>query len=147
MALPDIDVWNRVPSLPTSKVTIGTFDVNRIPIEFHPYTSDETQSNTVSGTYQEIKNSHFVKHGSVVSPGTIRVACELKTTAGSYQMQIIVGSGTALTFSGTESAYKLRYGDYGLGAAATGVVETRVKLRNIGAGTSFNRLYDNYLRY
>lgn len=75
------------------------------------------------------------------------MACELKTTAGSYQMQIIVSSGTAMTFSGTESAYKLRYGDYGLGGVAVGVVETRAKLRNIGAGTSYNRLYDVYLKY
>jgi hypothetical protein len=116
-------------------------------VKFHPYIGDETQFETVSATYQDIKNFHFVKHGSVVSPGTIRVACELKTTAGSYQMQIIVGGATALTFSGTESAYKLRYGDYGLGAAATGVVEVRAKLRNIGAGTTYNQLYDAYLRY
>jgi hypothetical protein len=142
-----------IPILPASDPTADNEAARKAYVDaqsgvkFHPYIGDETQLETVSATYQELKNFRFVKHGSVVSPGTIRMACELKTTAGSYQVQVIVGGATAMTFSGKHTAYTLRYADYGLGAVAAGVVELRSKMRNIGAGTAFNRLFDAYLKY
>lgn len=111
-----------------------------------PYTGDETEVYTVGSVYESKKTFRFIKHGSVLDPGSMRIGCELKCTAGSYDMGIYINGTGAATIIGQSTDYEFRYIDIGLGTVAQGIGSVDMMLRCISSpGTAYNRLFDVYL--
>jgi len=93
-----------------------------------PYTGDETEV-YAGDRYEYEKTFRFIKHGSVIEPGSIRIAGEFKSEAGSYDVVININGTAAGSFVGKSTDYTLDYIDIGLGAISEGVGSASMKMQ------------------
>lgn len=122
----------RVYRVPTA-ITIGAQK---------PYAGDDSEVFETSNVYASKKTLRFIKHPNLYDPSSFKVGCELKATAGSYDLGVFLDGGSAITIQGTDTSYALKINSYGLGAVSAGIHTLDFRLRNSGPGSSFLHLTD-----
>ena len=109
-----------------------------------PYSGDDSEVFETADVYSTKKTLRFIKDPNIFSPGSLVLGAELKTTEGSYDLGIFINGSNAFNITGAENSYTLKSYSYDLGALGNAIHTLDFKLRNIGQGTSANKLLDVY---
>lgn len=110
-----------------------------------PYAGDDSEVFETSNIFVSKKTLRFIKHSNIYTPGSLILAVELKTTAGSYNLGVFINNGSFIDIKGIDTNYTLKSTTMGLGAYSEGIHTLDFRLRNIGIGSAHLHLSDVYL--
>lgn len=114
-----------------------------VGVKEYPYMGDDSEVTVTGTTPGTIKTATILKDSYALDLGSIKIAAELKASHGSYDMEVLLGTEHKLSFTGTETAYKIHTGSIGLGGESDGALPLQFTLKNSGTGSvSYNKLVD-----
>jgi hypothetical protein len=90
-----------------------------------------------------IKTATVLKNAYVNPIGSLKIGAQLKTNVGTYTMRVQLGTVHKITWTGTNTTYKVWTGSIGLGALSDGAYTLQFMLVNSRVtGVSSNKLVD-----
>ncbi|GAI01575.1 unnamed protein product, partial [marine sediment metagenome] len=109
----------------------------------YQYAGDVSEVSITGTTPGTVKTASILKNAYCAPIGSIKIAAQLKASAGTYEMQILLGTVHVVSFTGTETAYKIHTGSFGVGGEADGVLDLEFTIKNSQvAGVTSNKLVD-----
>jgi hypothetical protein len=108
-----------------------------------PYAGDYSEVNILGTTPGTVKTAAILKNAYALPLGSIKIAAQLKCTAGTYDMEVLLGTVHKLSFTGTLTTYKTHIGSFGVSGEADGVLDLTFTIKNSqGTAHTYNKLVD-----
>lgn len=108
-----------------------------------PYAGDDSEVSVTGTTPGTVKTATILKNSYMNDIGSIKIAAQLKASAGSYIMEVLLGTVHKFDMQGTETVYTIKTGSIGVGGESDGALALEFTLRNSqAAAIAYNKLLD-----